>query len=287
MCMKQFEVKKQVKDYSKKLQSSYTNVLEDFEQEEIHDFRLYIKKLNAFLWLLNGEKPHDDLKIKKPIQQFYHTLGTIRNLQLHNGRVKDLCHQHKLPLPLYYLQSLEQKESEEKKAAREQALQLNTRKLLRKLSDASPQRIENSMIENFIITNIAALTKLLTQPMLQEKNLHEARKILKRFLYVWPWIKTNLHKEEQALSLSNDLCDTLSEKLGNFMDSCFALRFFEAPYSMDSANAEEITVLHSLQAHLAANKQCQYEDAVAALKNLSPENEVDCVALSPSLKALI
>ena len=51
--------------------------------ESIHEFRTEIKKLRAFLRLLNVEAGDDSrLKISKEMKTFYGYAGTIRNLQL-------------------------------------------------------------------------------------------------------------------------------------------------------------------------------------------------------------
>ena len=51
--------------------------------ESIHEFRTEIKKLRAFLRLLNVEIDDDSkLKISKKMKTFYGYAGTIRNLQL-------------------------------------------------------------------------------------------------------------------------------------------------------------------------------------------------------------
>ena len=50
--------------------------------ESIHEFRTEIKKLRAFLRLLNVEIDDDRLKISKKMKTFYGYAGTIRNLQL-------------------------------------------------------------------------------------------------------------------------------------------------------------------------------------------------------------
>ncbi|GAA4745845.1 CHAD domain-containing protein [Flavisolibacter ginsenosidimutans] len=286
--MKSSEVKKRVKKHFEKLQPLYGNVLEDFELEKIHDFRLRIKKLNSFLWLLNGDKPAGDLKIKQPLRHFYHTVGNVRNLQLHNQRIETLCKQLQLSPPLYYLQSLQQKEREEKASAREEALHLDVKKHSNKLTKAAPKKLKRARIKNFIINNFTALLTLLKQPVLRNEDLHEVRKILKRFLYVWPWIKDGLKTEFQPPLLNKRTCDNLSAIIGDFMDNIVAVSFFEPPYSLLETNAEEITVLQSLHAHIVADKQRQYNDVVAALKNLLPSTETGRTSVSsPSTTVLL
>ena len=68
----------------KKTRRHYKKLLKDFELEEIHDFRLQIKKLRAFVRLVNTEVGKEkSIKINKEIKTFYHTTGRIRNVQLH------------------------------------------------------------------------------------------------------------------------------------------------------------------------------------------------------------
>ena len=51
--MKQAEIKKELHQHFKNADHLYNDMLEEFELEVVHDFRVEIKKIRAFMRLLN------------------------------------------------------------------------------------------------------------------------------------------------------------------------------------------------------------------------------------------
>jgi CHAD domain-containing protein len=102
----------------KKLKKQYNNSFEYFKLEEIHGFRLEVKKLRAFIRLINTNIPEEKkIKIGGKIKSFYNTVGYIRNLQLHQKRVGHICDEMLLVKPVLYLQFLHNEESKQKEKA--------------------------------------------------------------------------------------------------------------------------------------------------------------------------
>ena len=71
-----------------KLSNLFARIIINFEMESIHEFRTEIKKLRAFLRLLNMQSDRQ-LKISKEIKKFYGCIGMICNLQLQIKNVND------------------------------------------------------------------------------------------------------------------------------------------------------------------------------------------------------
>ena len=100
----------------KKISKHYNNLLEDFELKVIHDFRLEIKKLRAFIRLVNTEvTKKKSIKIKQKIKTFYNTTGKIRNVQLHKQRIIQMCTSLSLVTPETYLELLNEKKRRKKR----------------------------------------------------------------------------------------------------------------------------------------------------------------------------
>ena len=62
-----------------------------FDEEVVHDFRVEVKKLRAFLRLINSELAKAEaLKIEKDLKQFYRHLGAVRSIQMHLQYIDDM-----------------------------------------------------------------------------------------------------------------------------------------------------------------------------------------------------
>ena len=77
--MNKEEIIRVYKKRFKKLLKHFRNLLEDFDKEEIHLFRLQIKKLRAFILLVSQASLQDPIKIHGPLKEFYNSAGDLRS----------------------------------------------------------------------------------------------------------------------------------------------------------------------------------------------------------------
>lgn len=103
----------------KKLSKYYNKALEDFAANDIHHFRVEMKKLRAFMRLINLTNSVKQHKIPKQLKSFYNIAGNIRNLQLHEPRIANLSSDLFIQSPTSYLQFLQEEEKSMKKKARQ------------------------------------------------------------------------------------------------------------------------------------------------------------------------
>ena len=265
--MKSHEAMVVFKNRCAKARRHYTNVLEDFEAEEIHQFRLQLKKMRAFLSLLNaGRAGEEKATIGKGIHAFYQTVGELRNLQLHGSEIHRLCKKLHFALPGSYLQSLQQKEKEAKIAARETALRNPLHKRCRKLLAMLPKRVSEEAVERFAAEHKHRLIKNLLAGNYADESLHGLRKLLKRFLYLWPWVEAEMAPFVHSAFIDKSTCLRLCEKLGAFQDRCIALRFFDAYFSGTKTGAAEGPVLSALRQYTQDEKQRLKNELVEELR---------------------
>ena len=104
----------------KKLSKHYNKLLKDFDREEIHLFRLELKKLRAFTRLVTHAMFRDHFKIHGQIKAFYNAAGDLRNIQLHLERVSEISRIVAIELPAAYLQLLLVEEIKAQKNLRHQ-----------------------------------------------------------------------------------------------------------------------------------------------------------------------
>ena len=255
--MKKATVIKEVEKRCRRLHRHHRNLLEEFGVEAIHDFRVEIKKLRAFLRLLNGgdETQKTTLRISRPLRLFYRTVGAVRCLQLQQKMVGEWCGELACELPVAYLALLRQKEAEAKAAVRQAALHFSFPRFRQNLLKAVQQKSDETAAAEFLATiKCRLLLYLPAAVVVADEDLHELRKRLKDLLYVWPFLLSFLPSVFPTDVLSRERCLQLTEKLGGFQDISVALLFFEPAY-LDTVAEAERAVLQRLKQYCAQKKE--------------------------------
>ena len=81
--MKKDEIQKVLSEHFKKIDKYFHKIMKDFEEEDIHKFRVEIKKLRSFLHVLEMEKEEGiHFNTAKKLKIVYGYVGITRNLQL-------------------------------------------------------------------------------------------------------------------------------------------------------------------------------------------------------------
>lgn len=233
-----------IKNQVKELDCSYGKVRKHFREKEVHDFRLRIKRLRAFISLLNYDR-HHRLKFPKKLKALYDCAGAVRNLQLQQKRVLHASGNAKEIATGSYLKLLTAEEAQ----WRTKTLQINGHvKRLRKILHV-PESVQKGTARKFLQAEAAKLWNLLLAHEITDKDLHHLRKFLKGILYNWQYAG------EQA-GLYLPLCwrykkdiRAFTEVLGQFHDLGMALQFLEA-------KIVEITALDELQ--LLQQIECEW-----------------------------
>lgn len=225
-------------DSLKKTSRHYHNLLEDFELEEIHDFRLQIKKLRALVRLVNTEVIKEkSIKIDKKMKRFYHITGNIRNRQLHKQGIIQWCMALSCGVPETYLQLLNEEETGDKKRARIEAEEISFARFKKTLLKSIPEEVATACLQYFTIKKRNELLALLSLSSYDDKIMHDIRKILKDILYNWNYLTPYLASVLPQYFLVKENLESLAVKLGDFHDLCVALFFLEPGY-IDQVKSE-------------------------------------------------
>lgn len=104
------KIRDRYKESLENISAYYNHLLKDFDADDNHNFRVEIKKLRAFIRLINISQPDHENKIPKKIRKFYHLVGDIRNLQLHQQRIRNFCDDLFSENPQLYLDSIHKEE---------------------------------------------------------------------------------------------------------------------------------------------------------------------------------
>ena len=242
----------------KKINEIYKQIINGFEIEPIHEFRTEVKKLRAFLRLLNVEMNDNRLKIPKGMKLFYGYAGTIRNLQL---QVKDIYAyagtERNAVVDTYveYLSKMVEK-------WKQNAVDFSYSKKdfcddEKKLQKRLPAKLRKPSIKKFIRNKIDEF-EVLVKELPGEDILHSIRKLWKDILYNWKFIRP--HKKMLPSYFSNkEKIKSFTELLGDFLDKHTSINLLET-YCKDSEEngsftRDDITTLQKIELILKKEKQ--------------------------------
>jgi CHAD domain-containing protein len=220
----------------------FIRIIIDFEIESIHQFRTEIKKLRAFLRLLNMQSDRQ-LKISKEIKKFYGCIGMIRNLQLQIKNVNDYLENSGDQIPATYIEKLNAEielcKTDSTKFISAENFSDNVEKIINRL----PINFKKASIKQFIFKKLNELKQLVIY-IHDDEALHSIRKILKDILYNWSFIK-HYHKLLPAGIAEKKNILSLTEILGDFCDKKIGLELLRT-YCSGIIESEENKVLQKI-----------------------------------------
>lgn len=270
--MKAKELETVVENHFKTLKKLGLKISAHFEKEAIHDFRVTVKKLRAFLRLIKqGAKDADKLKITSEFKELYGYLGITRNLDLVEQLVYKLAVEDHNLLPVKYLQVLKTDAEDWKLkvvAMPVQDLVENERYFLLK---SLPTRLTKGNIHKFLRGNKKELLALIALSQISDDQLHEVRKILKDFLYNWKYIKNDAVLILPGLLASEGNLKAITDMLGAYQDLSTALHMLETSYHDTPAyNEEQVTInviIEKWKLHLQTIRQPILEHLKACISS--------------------
>lgn len=237
-----------------KIREHYFSLLKDFDKEDNHNFRVEIKKLRAFIRLINLSQPLFESKMPKPIKKIYHLSGDVRNLQLHEERTNVLCEYLLINKPTQYLQYLCEEEKSKRKKAGQTADKISFKDFKEKLTADVYKDLSKEDKNEFLKNSISRLTQILALPVYYDETFHDIRKVIEDILYNYDYLEEQINSFIPFPLSDPNFMESLTGALGNFHDLSLAL-FFLSPVYLDHADQEkEEKILYELQTHFELRK---------------------------------
>ncbi|HTM92933.1 MAG TPA: CHAD domain-containing protein [Flavisolibacter sp.] len=245
----------------KKLSNFYQKVPEEFDMDDIHHFRVEMKKLRAFIRLTNLTTPDQQKKIPKELKRFYNTCGNIRNLQLQQQRITNLASDLLMEAPDLYLQYLRDEEKLAKKKAHELAENISLKQFEKDLIDSSTGLIQE-IKKVFVQRNKQRLSILFTLPFYYDEALHDIRKVVKDLMYNYKYVDQEINVElpPDLASLKN--METLTTSLGDFHDLCIALFLLSPMYLNQIPGLIDNELLSEFRSQLELRKEAMKKEII-------------------------
>ena len=263
--MKEKEITAIIKDRFKTINKLQHTIIKEFNADDIHDFRVAVKKLRAFLRLLDTEKEIEGPLIPRLLKTFYGYVGIIRNIQLHRHNVFKYITDYKIEEPKEYIQVLDAEKSYWEKEAAElmtdNSFKDNEDEILKQL----PAKLEKSAAKKFLEKKLDELKEQINN-VNDDNAIHTVRKILKDILYTRDFI--NHDDLPKSISKEEDL-KLLTTQLGDFRDKCIQLEFLSDEYVNKVLDENEKYTLLKMKEQFLREKQIMVEQFSSIFKNMS------------------
>ena len=254
------------------IKKHYNGLLEDFKLKEIHDFRVEFKKTRAFIRLINSEKPGRKLRMGKKLKDFYHITGHIRNLQLHEKRIGDLCQELDLKKPSTYLDLLKTEVKMEMEKARGAADQIRLDHGRKQNLQLVPDNLEPAAIDKFIIQKRDELIVLIALSYSYDETLHDIRKNLKDVIYDWNYISIPAATLLPAYFTQKKRTIKFVERLGDFHDYCISVSLLNPIYNQQIHTKERTETLIVLREKLTGAREKSKNKITALLQKIGGQH---------------
>lgn len=224
--MKENEIVEIIEDRFEKIDKLTHKILNDFDKEDIHDFRVEVKKLRAFLRLLDIKKEGEPL-IPKLLKTFYGYVGIVRDIQLHKHSLFKYITGNNADAPEAYIKILKDEEDHWKKEAEVLMKNNNFHDVKEKILSELPGKFDKSTIKKFTKNKPDELKEQLKK-LDDATAIHNTRKILKDLFYNYDYIE-ELPDLPKTIA-KEDALKSLTKLLGDYMDKYVHLQFFKPEY---------------------------------------------------------
>lgn len=224
--MNKKQIKQIINKHYSELKKLSKSIVENFDADAIHRFRVVYKKLRAFLRMISYiNKTGEEIQISKKLKSAYHISGTIRDLQLQQQRIQDNTKQE-FKQPQAYLDLLQQT-IDKLNPELASILQDNpVNKCKKKTAESIPGEFSTHHFNDYTKQKWIGVYSSMASRYIHDTTIHTFRKNLKDLFYNF---KTFRNAEPgillQGLSKAKDepYFEMLLEELGNFQDKCTAV----------------------------------------------------------------
>jgi CHAD domain-containing protein len=251
--MERKKIKKVIEDHLKQMQSIAKKISAAYATEDIHSFRIEVKKLRAFLRLIQKVQNLHATHFPKQIKNFYALLGAIRTLQLQQEKIREAIKKTKGVIPEAYLRILHNETGIQIEKANKLLLNKNLFKE-KKLVEKLPGKISKAELNNYLSFQKNKLLRLISEENISDRQIHQIRKILKDIFYVHPYI---MNKKKNAVNSFFDRKNLkeITDILGNFHDTCVALSLLSPQYLNKIPSQQERDSLPAIHKRLQKERK--------------------------------
>lgn len=203
----------------KKMRRRFKSFLHTGHSEQLHQFRVEVKKVRSFLTLLEADKKNRGLlKEFKPVKKMFKSAGVIRDAMLHRKQAEE----QGIKEQSVYQNKEDEQRREQKKLLGNGRKYLHTMKDVKKRLYKHVHTITGDKMKAFFQNQIDTAYQLLSTYKFTEQ-LHDGRKALKHLLYNKQAAQKVSGKEP---GINFMYVDELQKVLGQWHDNKLSLDVF-------------------------------------------------------------
>jgi hypothetical protein len=255
--------------YFQRLKQHFRVVKKNTTAETIKPFRIEIKKLRAFLRLLDHEiNDHDKIKLPGSLKEMHKSGGRFRDLQLHQQRIEDAI--RKRPGIQFSHDLVHAAQKEIRKERTSFLSHKHIGKPETKLKEHLPKSCTTATVRDFFRAKLDHIATIIEAAKWSDKEMHDIRKKLKDILYIIKLYQLDLKKplgfrfwSKAELQKAKDLED----QLGFLNDTRNALLILDTAM-IKRYQGEEKKLLQSLRRALLVKKTRQKKEVIVSLDGL-------------------
>jgi CHAD domain-containing protein len=226
------------------LEVHYKGMRNDLAPHHIHQFRVEIKKLRAFLRLL--QTTDEEIKIPEPLKKVYKAAGMVRDLQLHQQHIKEISDKFTIPAG-FYIAGLDKQIADaitNLKAAMHPGL---PGRAMKEIEKHIPKKITNDSIEGFYNKKMGSIHDISHTVIIHDDQFHNVRKNIKDLLYNSKTFQKDLSQRIPVRGWKKKkekhLAD-LAEELGKFQDCNAELAHLQGSQRKTAGEKKLIEILN-------------------------------------------
>jgi len=199
----------------------------------IHDLRLEIKHLEAFLELIAmqpdfGARPG----IPHRIERLFHEAGKLRKFELEAKAIRSVTDQNRLIRPSKFLKHLSSYENKSSQKLRKKQKDYPAFKMDDLVKHAGV-RLSSGTCKQFFAARASSILDLLNQDIISDiRSLHQLRKVLKSIIYVIPVCKEDVKPLQLFLKTRKKFMQSVESKIGSLHDTGFFVRWMDKKHDL-------------------------------------------------------
>jgi hypothetical protein len=243
--MKKEEIDGFIEDRFKQIAGHFRKAIDNFEPEDIREFRAEIKKLKVFLHLLSMESDNgSSCRITKRIKTIYGYLGIVQNFQLQLKKTKEYVKESVIPLPVCYENLLKKELNYWKQLSKDYIDTdysfLNDKK---EMISTLPDKLTQTSIKKFIHYTLYELNTI--SGRLDDVALDNARKFMEDIYYNYTFIKPYITQQQSDLFNEKQI-DVCLELFNNYRNNCIALSLLQT-FGTEALDDREKQILKKME----------------------------------------
>jgi len=258
--MKEERIKKLILKFTAALAKTGKVRGEHLDKEGIHDFRVTVKKLRAFLRMLavaNGQ--NNDLT--KDFKRIYHIAGAIRDMQLELEKARKLH----IAVP-GYTSHLEQVISQQRVAWDQSNPEESVAHLEKRLERGDYSGISSDAFYHFLYGKTKAVRRITSRPQVSDDQLHEVRKHIKDAVYATELCRKKWREAyEKAGEPESEELKKITDKIGDYNDQRIMMAHMDS-FADKLQDSPEKTEIRKVTATMAKNLKSEKKETLSALQ---------------------